>query len=94
MPISPVYVCAESEDGLWFGLKSAGLGHLTPPELDVLGTLYEATGIVLMDEKDQRYPHFRALRGYYAAIHRHLTESQRAALPIVPKPKHVIRICA
>lgn len=92
--MSPYYVCADSEEALWDGLQAAGLGDLTPPQLDVMGTLFEASGLVLVDEQDNRYPHFRSRRGYYAAIHRELEDWQRAALPIVQRPIPMIRICA
>ncbi len=88
------YLCADSEEALWDKLETAGLAALGPPELDVIGTLFEASGLILVDEQDQRYPHFRSLSGYYAAIHGELEDWQQAALPIVPRPRSLVRICA
>lgn len=94
MSISPYYLCADSEEALWDALETAGLAELQPPQLDVMGTLFEASGLILVDEQDQRHPHFRSLKGYYAAIHQELDDGQRAALPIVQRPVAIVRICA
>lgn len=94
MSTSSYYLCAASEEALWEVLETAGLAELGPPQLNVMGTLFEASGLVLVDEQDQRYPHFRSLSGYYAVIHGDLEDWQRAALPIVQKPASIIRICA
>lgn len=88
------YVCADSEEALWDNLETAGLAALGPQKLDVMGTLFEASGLILMDEQNRRYPYFRPLAGYYAAIYAELEAWQQAALPIVPKPRSIVRICA
>ena len=90
---APYYLCARSEEALWQGLEAAGLSDLEFPQLDIMGTLFVPTGLILLDEHDQRFPHFRSIKGYYAAIDHELTEAQRAALPIVPRPASIIRIC-
>lgn len=94
LSMTSYYLCADSEETLWDNLQTAGLAALGPPKLDVMGTLFEASGLVLMDEQDHRYPHFRPLSGYYAAIHGELEAWQQAALPIVPRPRSIVRICA
>lgn len=88
------YLCADSEEALWESLATAGLETLGFPKLDVMGTLFEASGLVLVDEQDRRYPYFRPLSGYYAAIHGELEAWQKAALPVVPRPRSIVRICA
>ncbi|MBU3724072.1 MAG: hypothetical protein FGM18_01005 [Burkholderiaceae bacterium] len=90
----PYYLCADSEEKLWTCLEAAGLADLSPPQLDVMGTLFEATGLILVDEQDHRYPHFRPLKGYYAVVHRELNEAERSVLPVVPRPASIVRICA
>lgn len=90
---APYYLCARSEEALWQGLEAAGLSDLEFPKLDIMGTLFVPTGLVLLDEHDQRFPHFRSIKGYYAAVDQELTDAQRAVLPIVPRPASIIRIC-
>ena len=92
-PRPPFYLCAASEEALWQGLQLAGLSDLQFPQLDVIGSLFVPTGLVLADEQDHRFPHFRPIQGYYAAIHQDLTEAQRSMLPVVPRPAAVVRVC-
>lgn len=94
LPRPPYYLCAASEEALWQGLQTAGLSDLQFPELDVIGSLFVPTGLVLADEQDHRFPHFRPIQGYYAAIHQELTDAQRSMLPIVPRPAAIVRLCA
>jgi hypothetical protein len=94
LPRPPYYLCAASEEALWQGLLTAGLSNLQFPKLDVIGSLFVPTGLVLADEQDHRFPHFRPIQGYYAAIHQELTEVQRSMLPIVPRPAAIVRVCA
>ncbi|NBW00851.1 MAG: hypothetical protein EBR85_03920 [Betaproteobacteria bacterium] len=75
-PRPPFYLCAASEEALWQGLQLAGLSDLQFPQLDVIGSLFVPTGLVLADEQDHRFPHF----GLYRAITQRFTRiSQRAS---------------
>ena len=90
----PYSLCAVSEEALWEGLETAGLSDLQFPQLDVMGSLFVPTGLILSDEQDRRVPHFRPIQGFYAAIHQELTDAQRSVLPIVPRPAAIVRVCA
>ena len=44
--------------------------------IDISGALFERTGLVLIDESEDRHPHFRPLPGYWAMISGPLTDQE------------------
>jgi hypothetical protein len=62
--------------------------------LDVIGTMYSATGNMLTDGEGMEYPEMEAVDGYHANLREELTDAQVAALPTVAAPATPHRIWA
>jgi hypothetical protein len=62
--------------------------------LDVIGTMYTATGNTLTDNDGMEYPETQAVEGYHANLRETLTDAQVAALPTVAAPTTPHRIWA
>ena len=62
--------------------------------LDVIGTMYSATGNTLTDAGGMEYPETQAVEGYHANLRETLTDAQVAALPTVAAPTTPYRIWA
>jgi hypothetical protein len=62
-------------------------------DLDVIGTIFKPTGVMLTDEEGNQYPQMEPLDGYHANI-RGITEEQAALLPTIAKPSSPVRIWA
>ena len=56
------------------------------PMLDVIGTMYSATGAMLTDGEGFEYPEMEAVDGYHANLRETLTAEQVALLPTVDAP--------
>lgn len=59
--------------------------------IDISGALFERTGLVLIDESEDRHPHFRPLPGYWAMISGPLTDQEKQGLSLTAGPEEVIR---
>ena len=62
-------------------------------DLDVIGTIFKPTGVMLTDEEGNQYPQMEAIPGYHANI-RGITAEQAALLPTIEKPSSPVRIWA
>jgi hypothetical protein len=62
-------------------------------DLDVIGTIWKPTGVMLTDEEGNQYPQMEPLDGFHANI-RGITEEQAALLPTIAKPSSPVRIWA
>jgi len=58
----------------------------TPNMLDIIGTMYTATGTMLTDSDGMEYAEMEAVDGYHANLREELTAEQEAALPTVDAP--------
>ena len=58
----------------------------TPNMLDIIGTMYRATGNTLTDSDGMEYPEMEAVDGYHANLREELTDEQVALLPTVDAP--------
>jgi len=54
--------------------------------LDIIGTMYRATGNMLTTDDGMEYPETEAIDGYHANLREELTAEQEAALPTVDAP--------
>jgi len=93
------FLCSHSEEDLFKELQQSGLidpvsqrcRDTARLRIDILGSLFERTGLVLIDESEGRHPHFRALPGYWAMLSGPLTEEEKQGLPLTTGPEEVIR---
>lgn len=93
-----LFLNSDSEESLFAQLIQSGIldstSHLptdaTRINVDILGTLFERTGLRLLTEEGETFPYVRPLHGYYAVISGHLSEAELRALPIVERPKELI----
>jgi hypothetical protein len=94
-----IFLKSDSEESLFEALEAC---HLFDPDthlprdssgirLNVLGTLFERTGLKLVTESGERFPHLRPLPGYYATISGQLSNAELQTLPITERPKEVIQ---
>jgi hypothetical protein len=56
------------------------------PMLDIIGTMYSATGTMLTDGENMEYPEMEAVDGYHANLREELTDEQVALLPTIDTP--------
>ena len=70
----------------WAGPTGAYEWIADTPMLDIIGTMYRATGTMLTDSDGMEYPEMEAVDGYHANLREELTAEQEAALPTVDAP--------
>ena len=70
----------------WDGPSGAYEWIADTPMLDIIGTMYSATGTMLTTDDGMEYPEMEALDGYHANLREELTDEQVAALPTVDAP--------
>lgn len=70
----------------WAGPTGAYEWIADTPMLDIIGTMYRATGNMLTTEDGMEYPELEAVEGYHANLREELTAEQEAALPTVDAP--------
>lgn len=93
------FLCHDSEESLFEELEQSGLidpvsqkGRDTARlRIDILGTLFERTGLVLVDDSGARHPHFRPLSGYWAMISGPLSDQEKQKLTLTEGPAELIR---
>ncbi len=73
-------------DAEWAGPSGAYEWIADTPMLDIIGTMYRATGTMLTTEDGMEYPETEAIDGYHANLREKLTAEQEAALPTVDAP--------
>ena len=56
------------------------------PMLDIIGTMYSATGTMLTTDDGMDYPEMEAVDGYHANLREELTDEQVALLPTIDAP--------
>ena len=56
------------------------------PMLDIIGTMYAATGNMLTTEDGMEYPEMAPIDGFHANLREELTDEQVALLPTVDAP--------
>tara|TARA_R110000803_G_scaffold137720_1_gene204623 strand:- start:266 stop:649 length:384 start_codon:yes stop_codon:yes gene_type:complete len=78
----------------WDGPSGAYDWQSDTAMLDIIGTMYTATGTMLTDGEGMEYPEMEAVDGYHANLREELTDEQVAALPIVDAPATPYRIWA
>ena len=81
-------------DETWDGPSGAYEWQADTPMLDVIGTMYSATGNTLTDSEGFEYDETQAVEGYHANLRETLTDAQVAALPTVSAPATPYRIWA
>lgn len=62
--------------------------------LDVIGTIYKATGEMEQSEIGSQVPVMLAVPGWHANLIAELSPEQQAILPIIPPPKNPYRVFA
>ncbi len=70
----------------WDGPSGAYEWRSLSNMLDIIGTMYRATGNMLTTEDGMEYPETEAIDGYHANLREVLTDEQEAALPTVTAP--------
>ena len=70
----------------WAGPSGAYEWRSLSNMLDIIGTMYRATGNMLTTEDGMEYPETEAIDGYHANLREVLTDEQEAALPTVDAP--------
>jgi len=78
----------------WDGPSGAYEWQADTSMLDIIGTMYSATGNTLTDAGGMEYPETQAVEGYHANLRESLTAEQVAALPTVAAPATPYRIWA
>ena len=78
----------------WDGPSGAYEWAADTPMLDIIGTMYSATGNMLTDSEGTEYPETQAVAGFHANLREELTDAQVAALPTVAAPATPHRIWA
>lgn len=73
-------------DETWDGPSGAYEWIADTPMLDIIGTMYTATGTMLTTEDGMEYAEMEAVDGYHANLREELTAEQEAALPTVDAP--------
>ena len=73
-------------DAEWDGPSGAYEWIADTPMLDIIGTMYSATGTMLTDGEGMDYPEMEALDGYHANLREELTDEQVALLPTIDAP--------
>ena len=81
-------------DDTWDGPSGAYEWAADTAMLDIIGTMYTATGNTLTDGEGMEYPEMEAVDGYHANLREELTDEQVAALPTVDAPATPYRIWA
>jgi len=88
---------------MWISLTDLGLaayneelGRHVPvnTNLDVIGTIYKATGTMLTTPEGFPYPELVPVDGFHANIRGGLTELQQAQLPLIEAPATPHRVWA
>jgi hypothetical protein len=62
--------------------------------LDIIGTIYKATGELRQADNGLELPVMEAIPGWHANLIAELSPAQEAALPIIPPPKNPYRLFA
>ena len=70
----------------WDGPSGAYEWIADTPMLDIIGTMYSATGTMLTDGGNMEYPEMKAVDGYHANLREELTDEQVALLPTIDAP--------
>jgi len=70
----------------WAGPTGAYEWRSLSNMLDIIGTMYRATGNMLTTDDGMEYPETEAIDGYHANLREELTAEQEAALPTVTAP--------
>lgn len=70
----------------WDGPSGAYEWIADTPMLDIIGTMYRATGTMLTDGEGMEYPEMEAVDGYHANLREELTDEQVALLPTIDAP--------
>ena len=73
-------------DAEWAGPTGAYEWRSDTPMLDIIGTMYRATGTMLTDSDGMEYPEMEAVDGYHANLREELTDEQVALLPTIDAP--------
>ena len=73
-------------DAEWDGPSGAYEWIADTPMLDIIGTMYSATGTMLTDGEGMEYPEMEAVDGYHANLREELTDEQVALLPTIDAP--------
>ena len=73
-------------DAEWAGPTGAYEWIADTPMLDIIGTMYRATGTMLTTEDGMEYPEMEAVDGYHANLREELTDEQVALLPTIDAP--------
>jgi len=73
-------------DAEWDGPSGAYEWMADTPMLDIIGTMYRATGTMLTDGEGMEYAEMEAVDGYHANLREELTDEQVASLPTVDAP--------
>ena len=73
-------------DAEWDGPSGAYEWIADTPMLDIIGTMYSATGNTLTTEDGMEYPEMEAVDGYHANLREDLTDEQVALLPTIDAP--------
>jgi hypothetical protein len=97
------YLKFTSEQHLWNTLERVGLAVFREEQgkhipintnLDVIGTIYKATGQMLTGLDGFPYPEMLPVDGYHANLRGSLTEEQKAQLPLIAAPATPSRVWA
>lgn len=62
-------------------------------DLDIIGTIFVPSGIMLADEEGNQYPEMIPVEGYHANV-RGITAEQAEQLPTIGKPTKAVRMWA
>ena len=73
-------------DAEWDGPSGAYEWIADTPMLDIIGTMYSATGNMLTDGEGMEYPEMEAVDGYHANLREELKDEQVALLPTIDAP--------
>jgi len=73
-------------DAEWDGPSGAYEWIADTPMLDIIGTMYSATGNMLTTDDGMEYPEMEAVDGYHANLREELTDEQVALLPTIDAP--------
>jgi hypothetical protein len=87
-PEDPANIAPEDSEG-WTPKGSFEWQRVGQFDLDVIGPIFKATGVMLQGE-DGEYPEMQDIGGYHANI-RGITAEQAAQLPTIDAPANPVR---
>lgn len=82
------------EEGNVVIVQAAAEGLVSGYSLDIIGTIYKETGETLELEDGMIVPAMSMIDGYHANLRGAVTESQKAALPLIEPPNSPSRVWA